>query len=478
MQPTVLFVEPPKELWFVMGDYLPPPMQLLQLGAYVEREMPEVRLEIADCQAEGLDHEGLKRRIAKVSPDVVALSGNMTCNAYTVARAVEVAKEVNPDIKTVVGGQHYSFLADASLRKIPEIDFIVRHEGEVTFVELLRRLFDGGSVGGVEGLSFRHDGEAIHAPDRAFLANLDTLPYPAYHLVEPLLDRYHFRMMTGRGVHYFVVEGSRGCQYNCSFCTQCVHWRHTWRTKSAKRLADEFEYLQERYGGGGESFFWLADDNFMLAHRGPEFCGAMDRPSLRKATSWFVQARADDIAKMESMVPRLRQVGCAWILLGVEHNSETILGDLNKRSSAATAKKAVRILNRSDILSQAMFILGSRQESAASAEGLREFVIDLDPGIPIFGCLTPFPGTRTYQEAEQKGWIEDSNWSHYDMIHAIMPTEHLSRREVQEELYACYRRFFGSVARGLAGLLSKNRMKRGAYRRFMMKRVLRDLRGL
>jgi len=163
------------------------------------------------------------------------------------------------------------------------------------------------------------------------------------------------------------------------------------------------------------------------------------------------------------------------MLLGVEHNSEAILHDLGKQSSAATAKKAVRILNRSDILSQAMFILGSRQESAASAEALREFVIDLNPGIPIFGCLTPFPRTRTYVEAEQRGWIEDRNWSHYDMIHAIMPTEHLSRREVQEELYACYRRFFGSIPRGLRGLLSKNRLKRGAYRRFMMKRIIRDV---
>ncbi len=475
MEHTVLLIEPPKKLWFVMGDYLPPPMQLLQLGAYVEREMPEVRLEIVDCQAEGLDHEGLRRRIASVSPDVVAVSGNMTCNAYTVARSAEIAKEVDPDIRTVIGGQHYSFLADESLRKIPEIDFIVRHEGELTFVELLRSLFDGQDFGGIEGLSFRHGGQVMHGPDRAFLPDLDTLPYPAYHLVEPLLDRYHFRMMTGRGVRYFVVEGSRGCQYNCAFCTQCVHWKHTWRTKSAKRLADEFQFLQERYGGGGESFFWLADDNFMLAHRGPGFCDEMDRPALRESTYWFVQARADDIVKMESVVPRLRQVGCAWMLLGVEHNSDPILHDLGKQSSATTAKKAVGILNRNDVLSQAMFILGSRQESEASAEALREFVTDLNPGIPIFGCLTPFPGTRTYQEAESKGWIEDPNWSHYDMIHAIMPTENLSRREVQEELYACYRRFFGSVPRGLRGLISRNKLKRGAYRRMMTKRIIHQV---
>lgn len=477
MRGTILFVEPPKEYWFLMGDYRPPPMQLLQLAAYVERELPDVQIEIVDCQAEGLDVPALRNRIARIGPDLVAVSGNMTCNAYVVARAVQVAKEVDPGIMTIVGGQHYSFLADESLRGIPEIDVIVRQEGEASLVEILRSRFDGRDLGAIEGISFRHDGRIVHASDRRFLPDLDGLPYPAYHLVEPLLDRYHFRMMTGSKARFFVVEGSRGCHYNCSFCTQCAHWKHTWRTKSAGRIADELEHLHERFGGG-ESFFWLADDNFMLAHRGKAFCDAMDRRSIREGTSWFVQARADDIVKMRDIVPRLRDVACRWILLGVEHNSETILGDLGKASPASMAKEAVRTLKEADIFTQATFIIGSRKETARSIEALREFVVDIRPDLPIFMCLTPFPGTRTYLEADANGWIEDRNWSHYDMVHAIMPTETLSRKEVQEELHACYRSFFVSALRGLRGLVSPNRLKRRMYGHVLKNRVLRELRGL
>ena len=101
-----------------------------------------------------------------------------------------------------------------------------------------------------------------------------------------------------------------------------------------------------------------------------------------------------------------------------------------------------------------MFILGARKDTAESIINLREFVNELDPDFAIFAILTPFPGTEIYGEVKQNGWIEDFNWSHYDMVHAIMPTENLSRKDVQEELYECYRQFYGSWRRRLLGIFS------------------------
>lgn len=174
----ILFIEPPKDYWFLMGEYLPPPTGLLVLAAYVEEELPEIEIEILDCQAERKDWKGVRETIESFSPSIVATSG-FTCNVYVCARVVEVAKKVNDDIVTVVGGQHFSFTTEESLNDFPEIDYIVRGEGEVTLVELIKTLRDGKNIGRVKGLSFRHNGKVIHTPQRPLIENLDTLPYPA-----------------------------------------------------------------------------------------------------------------------------------------------------------------------------------------------------------------------------------------------------------------------------------------------------------
>ena len=102
----------------------------------------------------------------------------------------------------------------------------------------------------------------------------------------------------------------------------------------------------------------------------------------------------------------------------------------------------------------------------------------MDPDLAIFMILTPFPGTEIYREAERNGWIEDTNWAHYDMVHAIMPTEHLTRIEVQEELYNCYRSFYGSLSRRLKGIFSTNKLKRKTYQYLAGQGVMEELKSL
>ena len=133
----ILFVEPPKDSWFVMGEYLPPPFGILQLAAYLEKVNKDVEIEVLDCQAKNIDWKGLERHIENFNPDIVAPSGLATCNAYTAVRTVETAKKVSPEILTVVGGQHFTATAQESLETCPEIDIIIRGEGEQTLAELV-----------------------------------------------------------------------------------------------------------------------------------------------------------------------------------------------------------------------------------------------------------------------------------------------------------------------------------------------------
>jgi anaerobic magnesium-protoporphyrin IX monomethyl ester cyclase len=474
MVDSILFVEPPKDYWFVMGEYLPPPTGLLILAAYVERELPDVKVDVLDCQAERLGWDGVEKRIESLSPSIVATSG-FTCNAFACARVAEIAKTVNSNIVTVLGGQHFSFTVEESLSDFKEVDYIVRGEGEVTLVELIRALRKGKGIDKVRGLSFRSNGNIVHAPPRPLLENLDTLPYPAYHLVEDDVKKYHFKMMAGRNVRYMVMEGARGCAYKCSFCTQWNHWGGVFRTKSAKRIADEIEYLSERFGG---QFIWLTDDNFDYSSRGKALWKELKDRKFNTDVMLFFQARTDDVVANPDLVAKLRSVGNYWVMMGVEHNSESMLKEFKKGTKTSDAYRAVKILNDNEVFSHTMFVLGSRKDTAESIDSLLRYSVDIGSDFSIYTVLTPFPGNEYHTTAKENGWIEDTNYANYDMAHAIMPTETLTRKEVQAKLWECYRERYGSIAKNIAGAMSRNKLKRSLYRHMAGQKVLKTLRSL
>ncbi|MCW4014924.1 MAG: B12-binding domain-containing radical SAM protein [Candidatus Bathyarchaeota archaeon] len=475
VQLKLLFVEPPKDYWFVMGEYLPPPYGILQLASFIENKHKDVEIQVLDCNAEGLDWNGLEKRMESFNPDMVASSALATCNTYVSVRTLELAKKVNPDVVTVAGGQHFTVMTEESLKTYPEIDVIVRGEGEQTLAELTQRVSNGHPFSDVKGVSFRNKGQIIHEPARPLIENLDSLPFPGYKFVENLVHKYHFTAMAGKKTRYAMIEGSRGCPHQCTFCTQWRHWGSKWRIKSPKRIADEFEFCYENYGS---RFLWLTDDNYGLGKRANELSDELISRGFSDDIIWFMQVRCDDVVKHADVLPKMRKSGLRWVLLGVESNSSSTLDSFRKETAPEDSKKAVRLLKKSDIFSQGMFIIGQRKDTAQSIENLREFSNELDPDLAIFAILTPFPGTAVYEEAKQNGWIEDWNWANYDMVHAIMPTERLSAKEVQEELYKCYRSFFGSWSRRVGGIFSRKALKRRLYMYMASQGIVNQVKSL
>jgi anaerobic magnesium-protoporphyrin IX monomethyl ester cyclase len=475
----ILFVEPPKVFWFVMGEYMPPPLGLLQLAAFLEDREPEWELEVVDSQAEGLNWQSLQRRIESSDPDLVVISSLSTCNAYIVIRTAGLVKQVDPVIKTVVGGQHFTALADQSLKEYPEIDYVIRGEGELTLLEMARSIAQNAHPGKIRGLSYLNEvnssKQVVHNPSRPLIQNLDDLPLPGYHLLEDYMGKYHFKMMADSGAGYAMVEASRGCQHRCTFCSQWSYWGGQHRSKSPARVADEMEMLYNDYG---ISFQWLTDDNLGLGRRYRELCDEIIKRGLSNGLSWFIQARSDDIIDNEKLLPQMRKAGNYWVMAGLERHDRDTLDAFNKGIKNTDSKLAMRLLKENDIFSQATLITGDRSDSHQSLDDLREYVNQVDPDLAIFMILTPFPGTALFNEAHRNGWIEEYNWSKYDMTQAVMPTEHLSTEEVQEELYLCYRNFYGSMKRRLTGVFSKNQFKRMTYRYMAGQGLLQSLRDL
>ena len=471
----VVFVEPPKDFWFIMGEYIPPPFGILTLASYLEAHVENVEIEVVDCQAEGLGWDGLEKRLESLRPDVVAPSGLSTSNAYTVLRTVELAKKMDADVTTVVGGQHFTALADESLRTHPVVDAVVRGEGEETMAELVKAIEAEGTLRGIEGVSFRHEGKIVHNADRPLIDDLDSLPYPGYHFVEEHMGTYYFSLMAEKEAPFAIVEGSRGCRHDCSYCSQWGFWRRKHRAKSPGRIAEELEHIHGNYGS---RFFWLTDDNFGLGERTSDICDEILKRDLDDVT-WFCQVRCDDVVNHRELLPKMRSAGCIWVLVGFDSPDAEVLESFRRDGiDRSTAKEAVLLLRQNDIFSQGTFIIGERRDSRETIGALVEFADWVDPDIATFMTLTPFPGTQIYEEAKRNGWIEDANWSDYDMIHAVMPTEHLTREEVQEELYKCYQAFFGSWPRRYRGFFSDNPITRRTYQYLARQAILTGLRSL
>ncbi len=453
----LLLVEPPKDIWFIMGDYLPPPYGIIQLGAYVERELPDVKVSVLDCNAGQVDWDALSEYIKDAKPDIVASSSLATCNTYEVARTLQTAKKVYPEIFTVTGGPHFSFLSEECLRDYPEIDAIVRGEGEVTFAETIKRRILGQPLDDVLGLTYRDEESIRKNPDRPLIEDLESLPFPGYHLVKEIMPKYHFKAMSGKDASYALVEGGRGCPHKCTFCTQWRHWCGKWRTKSPARIAAEMKYIYDEYGS---RFIWLTDDNFGPGERAEDLADEILKLGIGDDLMWFIQMRCDDVVNIKDTLPKLRKSGLMWVMMGVESPLSEQLERYRKGIESSDAIEAVRLLKENDIFTHGMFIIGDRKDTHESIENTRRFVDHLDPDFAVFTVLTPFPGTDVYDTALEKGWIEDDNLYNYDMAHAVMGTETLSRLEVQEELYKCYNYFYGAWGRRIRGIFSTNEIKR------------------
>ena len=478
----LLLVEPPKRFWFVMGEYLPPPFNLLLLAAVVEKELPDFEVKIIDCQAEELDWVGLEDRIRQEKPNIIGSGSHATCNVYKTVRTLDIAKKVDPDVITITGGAHFTVLDEETLKQYPSVDVILRYEAEKALVVLLKHFQTQGrtkdGLKSIKGISFNLNGKFYRTPDYPPLTSeeLDNLPYPAYHLV-PDMTLYHFAMMSD--APYILLEGSRGCTHNCTFCSQTKFYRQHWSTKSVMRIADEMEWM---YNSFNSRFFWFTDDNFCGGKPKliDELCQEMISRGLNgDDIEWFAQMRVDSILKVGDGLSTMNRAGNYWQLVGGESPFTNVLNAFKKGIQGDQTVDAIKLLKKHNILAQLMMMLGHEYETRESIQETMKWATDVvKPDFIITMLVTPYPGTPMYEDLDTKGRIIDRNWTNYDMIHAVCDMKYLSAAELQEELYKAYRHVYDSWSLRLGGLFAKNKYKRRIYWYYVKAGVIRQLKRL
>ena len=171
-----------------------------------------------------------------------------------------------PNVLTVTGGQHFTATAQDSL----QLSRNRRNRARGGRTNLHRTGQDASKWERFPQY-LRHllqdSGKITHNPSRPLIENLEDLPFPGYHLVKDNMPKYHFSVMAGKRTPYALIEGARGCNHQCTFCTQWRHWQACWRVKSAKRIADEMAFCNREFGS---KFIWLTDDNFGAGQRPAE----------------------------------------------------------------------------------------------------------------------------------------------------------------------------------------------------------------
>ena len=436
-----------------------PSFGLLNLGAYLEAA--GFPCHILDCTTFKRPWSDLARRISEAEPDIIGVTGGATCLSPEAYQVIALAKRLSPKSLIVAGGSHFTLLARSILGEVPELDYILTGEGEESMAELASLVGEGDreGVGGIKGLVYSGDGEVVVNPMRTLIPDLDTLPMPAYHLIDLESDAYYWH---GMGRRAFGLSTSRGCGDRCTYCSETAFWHGCWRARSGKRVVEEMVHLNRRHG---KTLFVFNENSFNWSRkRVEEFLEELGRSGL-KVHFWF-QSRIRDILRDKDLMPEFRRLGLYEVMLGVESIHSAVLDRYEKRQDQDMAQKAIDILRENGIMVMANAMFGDWFDGTETLREIFRFLKDQSDFL-ILTMTTPLPGTPYYQESMEAGRIVETDFGKYDFMHPIMPTRHLSAQEVETLQKAYLKKYYTQPRIFLGALLSRNPFKRMAYRLIM-----------
>jgi radical SAM superfamily enzyme YgiQ (UPF0313 family) len=425
MKPRVTLVNPPAPSGAV--GHLP--FALLGLGylaAVLEKSRFEV--DVIDCQVLKLSFEDFRSEIGKRKPNVVGMTAT-TLTYKSALQIAKIAKEVHPDCLTVLGGPHVTFWDDKALDECPQLDVVVRREGENTLLELAQRLEKGKSLHDVMGTTCRKDGKIVRNPDRPYIEDLDSLPFPSRHLwpMEKLREY--------EDILYLAT--SRGCVYWCEFCTTVRMHGRKYRIRSPKNVADELEFLHKTYG---VSKFTFCDDAFTVDQaRIEELCRDILSRGLK--IQWNCGTRVDMLTK--ELLQKMKEAGCISVWFGVESGSQQVLDAMKKGITPELTEKVFAWVREVGLKPVPNVILGFPGETEKSAWETIKFVEKISPDeVGFYNVATPFPGTPMYDQVLANGWLRVTDFDKYDTTTPIFETPWLNMKELGKLREGAFHHFY------------------------------------
>lgn len=440
----VLLVNPRSRL--PIETRVSPHLGLAYLGAVSERRGDEVR--ILDLDVE----EGpLSQVVTEYDPDLVGI----TANTIQIRSSLEAAREVKAvrEVPVVLGGPHPTVLPEESLAD-PGVDMVVRGEGEGTWIDLCDHVEHQGRLEDVPGLSFTDGGNGfVHNPDRTPIADLDSLPYPAYHLFK--MERYtNLQPAVDHGEEAaFSILTSRGCPYKCVYCSQIGPRK--WRMRSPENLVSEWGWLIREQGAAE---IGVLDDSFNIDRgRVLDLCDRLIDEGLNRVPWIMINGIRANLAD-EELLGRMREAGCIRTAFGVESGNQEILDRvIDKGQTLDQVREAFRAAKAVGMETIGFFIIGLPGETDKTMDDTIRFAIELDPLVANFSMATPFPGTDLERMVREEGRMLVEDWDDFAFFEnkPSFEMEGLSAEIVERKWQEAYRRFYMRPSRVLRILRRK-----------------------
>jgi radical SAM superfamily enzyme YgiQ (UPF0313 family) len=369
------------------------------LASYI-RENGNYEPRILDFELESYNSPvEIARRIVNEGADYVGFS-TLTPRFPTIQKTCSEIKNLNPNIKTILGGPHITGRPHDC--RYAGIDFAILGEGEQAFLELLDALSEKRDYTKVSNLAYRVNGGVAINPKKAFIANLDSLPLPAWDLLK--MKEYRDPTFFEQEAHAGVFT-TRGCPQDCIFCASKVTWERKLRFRSVDEVVREFKELSEKYGVKNLYFY---DDHFATRpKRTLDLCNRMITEGL--GMRYVVQVRADSINP--ELAKALKDSGCVSAALGIESGNEEMLKRIRKNETKEEMRLAVKVLKDAGVPITTTYIIGLPGDTHESIRETLNFARELDTQQMKFMLLTPVPGTDVHKMAVERGLLDPENFS-------------------------------------------------------------------
>lgn len=343
----------------------------------------------------------VRERLSSFKPHIIALTCS-TFNRGFVRDMIGIIKNVDSEVKIVVGGVHASFCYDQVLLQYGA-DVVVIGEGEVTLAELCTVMEKQAPLKTVRGIAYTENGDVVLSPPREIIQNLDDLPMPDYSYARSFIER------SGMG---FMIT-SRGCPVRCTFCSTSSYWGQKVRMNSVSRVVDEMEMLVSQFK---VKKIFFHDDTFNLGiQRVKDICSEITRRGIK--VEWGCSCRVSPVS--EEMIATMVEAGCRHICWGIESGSEEMLKKIDKKITVSQIRNAFELSKKfSDVMSTGAFtMVGNLGETGNTIRDTVNFLNTIPiTDRPSTSKLYILPGTLLYEGLKRGGQIKDMDWCRYDSV--------------------------------------------------------------